>query len=257
MGWARATLVGLVFAAMVAGIVWFGVVVPQQRATMLAAEVAAIRAAASQVAEPATEPSPRSVPPAPVTVEPSPSPSPSPTSDEARLVELRKTGAFLEFAEYPRALEATWLKHGYASFAPHVNHEIAFEWVNKPELWNDIVPPLRDEVLLAGPEASRPMWNADVLIPAGLEMSWPDEVTGGRGQFVYFSAVYRDVGAGEPVERFWPFLIAADEAREGRVVARMPAFELREADSSDYRASRKLVRDRMWQWVQQQSVVNA
>jgi hypothetical protein len=243
----RATLVGLVFAAMIAGIVWFGVVVPRQRAAALAAEVAAIRAEAS-AAEPTVAPPPRTFPPPSAT----PSPSPLPTSDEARLVELRKTDAFLEFAEYPRALDAQWLKHGYANFAPHENGEIAFEWVNKAELWNSIAPRIRDEALLLGAEASRPMWNADVLIPAGTDMTWHDQLTAGRGQFVQLSAIFEDPQTKAPVERFWAFLIRTDEDLKGQVVAAMEPFDVREGDSPDYERSRDVADERMWAWVQKQ-----
>jgi hypothetical protein len=127
--------------------------------------------------------------------------------------------------------------------------------VNKAELWNSIGPRIRDEALLLGPVASRPMWNADVLIPAGTNMTWPDTATGGRGQFVQFRVIYQDGDA--PVQRVWAALIATGEDRSGRVVRQMEPFDVREPDAVAHAASLELIDDRLWQWVQAQPVVDS
>ena len=145
-----------------------------------------------------------------------PTPTPTPTVDpvEEQLAELRATDRFLELAEHERAQDAVWARFGWEAFAPFEDGEKLFEWANKAELWDEVAPPFRDECLLAGPEATRPMWDAEVLIPAGIEPRWSNKSTGGRGQFVEFVCLYHDEEAEEPVERWTAVLIATDDDQQ-------------------------------------------
>jgi hypothetical protein len=185
-------------------------------------------------------------------------PTPTPTEDAvaAELAELRETDRFLELAEHDRASTATWARFGWEAFAPHADGEKLFEWANKAELWDSVAPPFRDECLLAGPEATRPMWDAEVLIPAGIEPRWSNDSTGGRGQFVEFLCLYHDEGTDQPVERWGAVLIATDEHLVGEVVAEKEFFEVREDDYDSFEARREGVRERLWDWLGEQPVVD-
>lgn len=165
------------------------------------------------------------------------------------LAALRASDAFLAFAEPARSITAPTLAH-YANFSAIVGEE-RVEWTNKEQLWRDTAMAIRDEALLLGPEATRPMWDTNTLQPAALAMAWSDETTGGSGQFVEFQALY-DLG-GQPVERIWGLLIDTVDGA-GVVTASMPPFDVAEPDAPDYIASRDLVSERMWAWVQSQPV---
>jgi hypothetical protein len=223
--------------------------------------------AGGSVVEPTATPTsiPTSIPTVRTTVpvvpttpaEPSP-PTATPTpSVDPELEALRAGNAFLEFAEADRARTATWARLGYDSFAPHRGDDVLFEWTNKEALWNSIAPGFRDECLLAGPQAVRPMWDAAALIPAGIEPRWTDESTGGRGQFVEFVCAYVDEAAGEPTERWRAVLIATDEGLVGEVVATMPAFTLPESDFETYRDALDGGRREAWAWIRTQPSTEA
>jgi hypothetical protein len=173
-------------------------------------------------------------------------PAPEPMTLEA----LRATERFLELAPHDRAADAPWARFGWGLFAPQAAGETLFEWSNKAALWDELAPAFRDTCLLAGPEADRPMWDAEVLIPAGAGPAWNDDSTEGRGQFVEFSCVYDDDGA--PVERFFGVLITTDVTGAGHVRALMPPFDVRESDYPDFQTSRDGVDAQLWAWVQAQ-----
>lgn len=192
-------------------------------------------------AEPTHGPSPSAPPTEAPTTEPLP-------TEDARLAELRLTDRFLEFAEHPRALEAPNVRYAFLAFAPKVEGEIAFEWSNKIELWNNIAPAIRDEALSLGQPPTRPMWNTDVVVPASVEMTWNTATTEGRGQVAQFNVQVEDASTGEPFERVWVFLIGT-AAGAGAVASAMPPFDVHEADTSTFQASRHQIEERIWEWV--------
>jgi hypothetical protein len=184
-------------------------------------------------------------------------PTPTPTVDpaEEQLAELRATDRYLELAEHDRAANATWARFGWDAFAPFEDGEKLFEWANKAELWDEVAPPFRDECLLAGPEATRPMWDAEVLIPAGIEPRWSNDSTGGRGQFVELVCLYHDEDIDEPVERWTAVLIGTNDTGAGAIVAQMKSFEVREEEYQSFAARREGVRELLWTWTARQPVI--
>ena len=96
------------------------------------------------------------------------------------------------------------------------------------------------------------MWDAEVLIPAGIEPRWSDNTTGGRGQFVEFVCLYSDEDANEPVERWTAVLIDTDDDLVGSVTAQMELFEVREGDYEDFASAGEGITDRLWEWVREQ-----
>lgn len=182
------------------------------------------------------------------TATPTPITTPSETEDarEAELEELRATNRFLELAEADRAKTATWARFGYHQFAPHADGEVLFEWANKDELWNSIAPRIRDECLLAGPPATRPMWDTKVVIPAAIDPAWNDQTTGGRGQVMELSCNYMDEG--QPVESIWGVLIATDDQKRGSVALISDPFVILERHHDDFDSSRQAVDGYLWDW---------
>ena len=167
---------------------------------------------------------------------------------------MRASDAYLELAEHDRAPDARWARFGWDAFAPHADGQVLFEWANKAELWDAVAPPFRDDCLRAGPPATRPMWDAEVLIPAGIEPRWSNESTQDRGQFVELVCLYED-DEGQPVERWGAVLIATDDDLHGTVIAEMEPFEVREDQYSDFSTATEGIKDQLWDWVVQQRVL--
>jgi hypothetical protein len=187
---------------------------------------------------------PTTVPVVPTTVPVVPTPSIDP-----ELEALRAGNVFLEFAEAERARTATWARLGYDHFAPRTAGEVLFEWSNKEALWNSIAPGFRDECLLAGSPAVRPMWDTAALIPAGISMRWTDDSTRGRGQFAEFVCAYIDEATSEPTERWRAVLIATDDDLVGEVVATMPPFTVPESDFETFEEALDWATNRAWAWI--------
>lgn len=174
---------------------------------------------------------------------------------EALLEQRRASNDFLELAEADRATTATWARLGYGAFAPHAAGERQFEWANKEELWDSVAPAFRDECLLRGRPAIRPMWDAAALIAAGIEPRWNNDSTGGRGQFVEFVCVYVDEESDESAERWAAVLIATDEDRNGRVLVAMPAFTIHESEFETYDEALAWAKKQLWDWVVSQPIM--
>jgi hypothetical protein len=197
---------------------------------------------------------PTSSPSAAARRSPSPSPSASPSVSD-RLAELRNSDRYIGFAEAERAQQYRFAqKAGYEAFAPFGAEGKLFEWANKRQLWNQIVPDIRDEALKLGPPIEEPMWDAENVVPTGIAMRWNDKDTERRGQFVELHLRYKGKD-GAPVERVYAALIVTDERRRGEVVAKMPPYEIRERDASDFLTSRDIVRRRSWEWITEQPAV--
>ena len=175
-------------------------------------------------------------------------PPASPTTDpvEARLIELRATDMFDEFAEHERAAQADGARLAWENFAPIVDGE-RVEWTNKAELWDSIAPKIRDEALLLGPEYREPLWDTRNAIPNGISMAWNDEDTEGRGHFVEFSAAFESHEG--PAERVWGYLIRRDAAGRGHLSRAMPSLTIRESDHRDAPSAIDWLRDQSWMWI--------
>ena len=179
-------------------------------------------------------------------VEATASPSPSVDPDEAKLAELRGTDQFDEFAEHERAAKADGARLAWENFAPIVDGK-RVEWTNKAELWDSIAPKIRDEALLLGPEYRKPLWNTRNAIPNGISMAWNNEDTGGRGEFVEFSATYE--AEEEARQRYWGFLVDTASDGTGQILRVMPALETRESDFPGQSEEADHVARAEWDWI--------
>jgi hypothetical protein len=212
-------------------------------------------ATADRSAAPAPSPTPvveaTTEPPAAPVSAPDPAPTPDPTvdPDEARLTELRASDAFEALAEHERAQTAEWARFAWDEFTLSTNAEgVREEWTNKAELWDELMPPIRDECLLAGDEATEPMWTTELMIPTGVTPRWSDEATRGRGQFMEVVCAFTD-GDGPTTERWYGFLIKTRDSGAGDVVATMPPFDVSEADHGDLEQRTSALRRHLWDWI--------
>jgi hypothetical protein len=162
-------------------------------------------------------------------------------------------GMYLELATAERAAMARWFDLAFSQFGASGEGDLV-RWQNEAELWDSFVPAIREDCRAAGPEAETPMWDNDVMIPAGVNPRWNDEATEGRGQFVELVCAYTD-GDGQPVERWWGALIRTHEDGTGEVVAQSDPFDVREADYADTVARTDGIRERMWLWISEQPVL--
>jgi hypothetical protein len=165
---------------------------------------------------------------------------------EARLVALRATDHFDEFAAHERAAQADGARLAWENFAPIVDGE-RVEWTNKAELWDEIAPKIRDEALLLGPEYREPLWDNTNAIPNGVSMAWNNEDTQGRGDYVEFGATL--LSGPEPSERYWGVLIRTDGEGRGVIVGHMPPLELKPSDFPDHAKAQEHLADQEWAWV--------
>lgn len=179
-----------------------------------------------------------------------PAAEPTPTIDadrEAELERLRATNQFLEFAEADRARHATWARFAYDRFAPHDGPEILFEWHNKSELWDSIVPAIRDECLLAGAPIVRPLWDAQIVIPASLNPTWDAQATSGRGLFIDFVCRYE--ADGERGELWVGVLLETSEHNIGLVLGRSSTVHVDEDGYRTFGEASDGARQQLWQWI--------
>ena len=203
-------------------------------------------AAATATPTPTPAASPRTATATPTRVSPTPTASPSPSLDP-RLIELRATDQYEELAEAPRAALAQHSRYAYENFAPRVGNETV-SWPNKDDVWNQLAPAFRDEALLLGREHDLPLWHDSNAIPTGVQATWSDEMTHGRGYLFLFSVTY-DAADG-PRMRYRPVLVAFDKQLNGSINAEMPPFEHREADFESSIDEHDAATDNVWAWIQ-------
>lgn len=146
---------------------------------------------------------------------------------------------------------------GLGAFAIFDDGQVAFEWSNRDQLWNDLVVPVGRSCRDAGPPIREPMFDGPEPLVAAVDPYWNNRSTSGRGTLVSVMCAYVDAQRG-PVERYEAFLVATDpDTGRGRVVARGGSWELA---ARDYDAVAGLVRDRdraLAAWVRQQDRVEA
>lgn len=218
--------------------------------------VSASVSAAAEPTAPANEPAATATaPPSDPTVDPTAEPvlTPTPEPDE-ELAELRASSRFLELAEHDRAQGARWSQFGYELFAPRAEGSNAFEWENKAELWDTLATRFRDDCLLAGEPADRPLWETRTNVESGIAPAWSNEVTGGRGQFIRFDCSLQRPD-GTYADQVGGALISSDAGGTGEVVAVMEPFQVDEPDYPDFDSAAQAVDDRTWAWVQEQPKV--
>jgi hypothetical protein len=183
--------------------------------------------------------------------EPEPEPEPERTADpeQARLDELRAGDAFEALAEHDRAATAEWARFAWDEFTLSTNAEgVREEWTNKAELWDELMPPIRDACLLAGDEARDLIWDIQLMIPVSVNPRWSDVSTEGRGDLIV--VVCSLGGVGEPTrERYFAALVERDEAGAGSVARRMEPFDISEEDAETQAAADDLAGLRLWAWV--------
>lgn len=146
---------------------------------------------------------------------------------------------------------------GLGAFAILDDGQVAFEWSNRDQLWNDIAVPVGRSCRDAGPPIREPMFDSPEPLQAAVDPYWNNRSTSGRGTLVSVMCAYVDAQRG-PVERYEAFLVATDpDTGRGRVVARGGSWELA---ARDYDTVAELVGDRdraMAAWVRQQGRVEA
>jgi hypothetical protein len=233
-----------------------------QRLLAVAAMALLVGCTEAEVAAPApaptvdAEPTPVSTPAPTPTPTPSPSPDPPPPEVDdpasARLEELRASDAFLELAEHDRARTGQWSRFTWNEFTLSTNADgVREEWTNKAELWDELMPAFRDECLLAGEVADRPIWGGQVGIEVGVTPRWDDATTEGRGQFIQVFCRY-EVTEGTLAERWFAALIVRGESGEGAITALMPPFDVHESDVASFDEREDAVGLAFWTWVEQQ-----
>lgn len=146
---------------------------------------------------------------------------------------------------------------GLGAFAIFDRGEVAFEWSNRDELWNEIVIPVSESCRQAGPPIQEPLFDGPEPLQAAVDPYWNNRSTSGRGTLVSVMCAYRDAQRG-PVERYEAVLVATDpDTGRGRVVARSRAWTLA---ASAYEDVGELVADRdraIAGWVREQDRVEA
>lgn len=149
-------------------------------------------------------------------------------------------------------LSSLW---GLGAFAIFDDGQVAFEWSNRDQLWNEVVSPVGETCRQAGPPIREPLFDGPEPLEAAVDPYWNNRSTSGRGTLISVMCAYVDQQRG-PVERYEAFLVATDpDTGRGRVVAQSQPWTLAAAD---YDGVGELVEDRdraMAAWVREQGRV--
>jgi hypothetical protein len=205
-------------------------------------------------AAPAPTPTPTiTAAPTPTTT-PQPTPTAAVNEDDAHLEQLRASDAFVEYAPHDRARTGQWARFAYDEFTLSTDDTgVRTEWVNKDQLWDELMPAFRDECLLAGPVATRPIWDGQIMIPVGLSPRWSNATTQGRGQFIEASCAFLDTERDEVVELWMGALLKTDAQGRGHVHRSMEFFSVREPSATTYQERDEWVGEQFWTWITQES----
>jgi hypothetical protein len=149
-----------------------------------------------------------------------------------RLARLRKTDAFVEFANFDRARTAPNYERALGAFSWYdARRDSYVGFINAKQLWNQIAPPVRDDLLLQGDEYRGPI--LDDRVKGGITGSY--ERRGERSQLIAFLAPFKDAD-GAPMGRVNAVMIAVSDQREddayarGRLLTRMKPFTVAPED---------------------------
>jgi hypothetical protein len=171
-----------------------------------------------------------------------------------RLARLRKTDAFVEFANWDRARTAPNYERAVGAFSWYdERRDSHVGFTNAKRLWNQIAPPVRDDLLLTGPEYRGPI--LDDRVRGGITGSY--ERRGEESQLIAFLAPFKDVN-GVPMGRVNAVLIdvsdqQGDEAyARGRLLARMKPFTVAPEDyTTNADLAERGISPRLRSWAQE------
>ena len=145
-----------------------------------------------------------------------------------RLARLRKTDAFVEFANWDRARTAPNYERAVGDFAWYdPNRDGYVRFINAKQLWNKVVAPIRDDLLLQGDEYRGRLLGGRVSGP----ITGPYVRRAGDAQLIGFLALYRGRST-NPLDRVHAVLVDVDSDQasgryaRGRVVAFMKPFSV-------------------------------
>lgn len=217
------------------------------------------QSAGAVTSEPSSQPLPASEPPS-TSKRPSEAVSePQSTTPEEtraeRLARLRKTDAFVEFAQWDRARTAPNYKRALGDFAwydPDRNGRVGY--INTKMLWNQIVGPIRDDLIVAGSDYRGAFLDTDVR---GGVVSVIDRSRSRHQEVDFISAFSSRNGKLQVRVNAVLIDVAADQADEnyarGRLVARMEPFTI---DPARYHTTAELASEgigpRVNQWAAQE-----
>ena len=147
-------------------------------------------------------------------------------ADEPRPIATLRTGEDYDaFADADRAQSAdggSATIGNFLSVTRRGGETVEVPFSNQAELWNQIAPSVRDDLLLAGDEFVGSAVE-DVDLAPTVATVMPQQ--GGKPQVMYFLGDYR-TAQGEAEVRVRTFLLETDRQRTGRVVADLAPFEL-------------------------------
>ena len=168
-----------------------------------------------------------------------------------RLARLRKTDAFVEFANWDRARTAPNYEHALGDFGwydPERDGYVRF--INAKQLWNKVVAPVRDDLLLAGPDYRGPI--LDGRVDGGIAGVY--ERQGQERQLIAFVAPF-EAPDGTPMGRVNAVLVDVSGEQglssyaQGRLLARMKPFTVAPADyATNAELARRGIRPHLEAW---------
>ncbi len=171
-----------------------------------------------------------------------------------RLARLRKTDAFVEFANWDRARTAPNYERALGAFSwydAQRNSHVGF--INAKRLWNKTVAPIRDDLLLTGPDYRGRI--LDDRVDGGITAAY--ERQGEQPQLVAFLAPY-EAPDGSPMGRINAVLIEVSDLRgerayaRGRLLARMDPFTVAPNDySTNAELAERGVSPRLRAWAEE------
>ena len=247
LGKLRAALAALLVGGLAAGVLWVYAAEPPRE---LSAAPRAEAAPFPSESEPAAVPA--STTPAPVSA--TPTPTPAPTEPPPTLEDLRASDAYIEFAETRRARSAPGVDRAYNGFGWDGGDGNYYEFANASTLWNEVVQPIRDDLLTAGYEHRGPILDdvGDEASDAASYVGIQRRAHGGL-QVVVFIAPMNLMEGSELALRVHAVAInVTTEGAErgiGRIDSRLPPFTaIAEEYSSWSDIARTGIDSRIEQW---------
>ena len=241
LGKLRAALAALLVGGLAAGVIWVYAAEPPRE---LSAAPRAEAAPFPSESEPAAVPA--STTPAPVSA--TPTPTPAPTEPPPTLEDLRASDAYIEFAETRRARSAPGVDRAYNGFGWDGGDGNYYEFVNASTLWNEVVQPVRDDLLRSGHEFKGAILDQTVQHAyVGIKPRRPSDP-----QVIAFYA-FSSSADGETRVRIHAARIAVEtkgSARgKGTLKERMPPFEVSPSGYSAWESmAAASIRPRLESW---------
>ena len=236
IGRVRAALAALLVGGLAAGVVWVyaglgggpGVAGAQSR-------IVSSEPPSAMPSPRATGPEPRAA--APPSTAPVASASPALTPTPGRLDALRASDAYLEFAEASRARTAPGAGLAYDSFGWHGTDGHEYWFRHRSALWNTVVSPIRDDLLLQGTEFREPLFDVRGKPSHPFVAFYPREP--GELQLVAFVCPFIDKGSDVAVRVHAVLLDVVEEGSyrgQASLRARMTPFTVSASDYENWTA---------------------